>query len=299
MITTNNGFISHIEVDRLNPKKLLYSDNYSVKSGNKNASTTVVGSTSNKWGYVEGVGTEARFRVIKGFIQINKTTLIVADQANNCLRSVDRQTLQTATFAGQCRKSGFQDGVNALFNSPHSVIKSSRSNITLVVTDSFNNAVRVVDMTSRVTTTLISSSSGLSSPTGIAFDYLGENLLISSVFRISKYNMKSHTLTNLTGGLHGGFQNGTLAEARFDHLAELTLLAPGIWLTADEYNKNYRVVNVNQNSVGSICPNLATTLNLPDSLVACYFVNSPMSLLAHDGIAYLGLWGSIWKMTSR
>jgi hypothetical protein len=83
-------------------------------------------------GYVKGVGKEARFRIIGGFLQLNTSAVMISDLVNNCLRLLNRETLSTSVFVGLCTAGGYRDGLNARLNGPSAVIELLNSDALLL-----------------------------------------------------------------------------------------------------------------------------------------------------------------------
>lgn len=109
------------------------------------AVTTIAGA-ANQAGFVDNVGTSARFQRPTG-ITTDGTSLYVVDQANNAIRKIDLGTLQVTTIAGSLSAaSGDTDnavGTLALFNTPGSVTTDGTS---LFVTDIANNKIRKISL---------------------------------------------------------------------------------------------------------------------------------------------------------
>lgn len=130
--TQNSVFL--MEVDSQNPNIILFVDSYCLKTTDGTIITLEVGS-STEYGYVEGVGTSARFISLLGFTQISDTVIILVDYLSHCLRQLDRLTMQTSMFAGHCLIEGHQNGSNSLFKLPRFIYKDPRSTNHLFVAE--------------------------------------------------------------------------------------------------------------------------------------------------------------------
>ena len=97
-------------------------------------------------GYVEGVQRAARFRQIHSCLHLNKTSLLVVDSGNHCLRLVDRISHQTSQFAESCTQAGYKDGNDPLFNYPWKAILNSMNNDQLLLLDTSNHAMRAINI---------------------------------------------------------------------------------------------------------------------------------------------------------
>lgn len=285
------SFVFHIESD-LRTGQLLFVDVNSLRITDGQSATNLVG-LATEWGYKEDVGTEARFNVIRGFAQINETTVIISDTRNDCLRLVNRESLYTSTFTGTCTLDGNNDGVEALFHGPGSLLLDPSAS-GLIVTENGNNAVRYVNLMTREVSTLINK--GLDYPAGIAYDKTRENLLITDNHSILKYNLLTNSLTLLSGSNTAGCLDGDLSAARFDHPKEILALDNSNILVADDGNNRIRVIDTESNSVTSICTGaIATVEGYNDT---CHLRN-PYSLILLDGALYVGQYKAIRRLAGR
>jgi hypothetical protein len=287
--------VLHIEVDVTHSNQLVFSDDHSLKITDGNVTSKLVGSATSP-GYVEGVGDAARFNRITGFLQINVTDILVVDAENHCLRIVNRLSRETSPFVGQCQVSGFRDGVEALFNYPFSVIRDTRSLVQVLVTDHFNNALRIVNMNTRVTSTLISQVNEFYRLKVAAFDCAGENLIITHNHYVSKFNLKSKTLVEITGSRNYGFSDGSLNQARFYWPYGLFPLSDSVTLVADNENSRMRIINKSNDSVSSICTGARGS---SDGSSSTCTLDRPRALHVHHGVAYIGQYQAIRKLLCR
>ena len=77
-------------------------------------------------------------------MQTRKLELITVDSYDNCLKLFNRlQDRIINKFAGDCKKAGYRDGRDALFNWPQSVIQDNQTPCLLYLTDFLNAAVRI------------------------------------------------------------------------------------------------------------------------------------------------------------
>lgn len=275
------GYVYHIELDATNNSRLFFSNDDALKITDGVVTSLVAGSTT-QYGYYEGVGEEARFHVISGFTQVSDTYVAFVDHDNSCLRWVDRLIRATSLLVGQCGTSGNSDGHNTLFNLPKSIIRDKKSPVHLIVADSGNQCVRRVNFITRISETLVRS--GLRNPRAISFDSSGEYLLITCTHYVSKYNIKSQTLCQLTGSSIHGYQDGRLHEARFTFPRELISLSVDLSLVVDTNNQRLRLIDSGNNLVTSICD--GEERNVDGTPRTCS-LNGPHSLLYGDKLIYI------------
>ena len=114
-------------------------------------------------GYVEGVSTVAMFNSPSDAVYIpERSYIVVADSGNHRLRKVQMTTGTVTTLAGSGSTGALRDGAatQARFNSPQGVALSAKG--LLLVADTGNHAIRVVDLGSMTVSTLAGSTNGIS-----------------------------------------------------------------------------------------------------------------------------------------
>lgn len=112
--------------------------------------------------YTEGVGEAANFYTVSSIWQLNSSLILVADKPHHCLRTIDRWTNRTQLFAGNCTVRG---GITELcsaeeckFDHPTDARqKSSDSNEPLYITDTSNNAIRIMDLVNNTVTVFMNN----------------------------------------------------------------------------------------------------------------------------------------------
>lgn len=279
---TTNGWVWHIEIDLDDNTQLLFADGNAIRLTDGVMLSEVAGIATQS-GYTEGVGEDARFDDITGFTQINDTHVAAADHHNHCLRWVNRLNRVTSPLAGECGSSGNIDGLNARFKNPYAVIRDKNSSTLLIVTDYRNHAVRLVEVITRRTETLINI--GLYGPRGISLDENGENLYIANFNYINKYNMESQALTDVAGNGSNGYGDGRLHEAQFSNLRHLIGLSDNLLLVVDGNNLRLRLIDIENDSVTSICNGEKKT---EDGTQKSCSLNDPFSLVLGESQIYIG-----------
>ena len=226
--------------------------------------TPVVGST---WGYQEGIGAEALLNWIAGFTQISPTEVVVVDGGNDCLRNVNRITLQTEQLVGQCESSGYADGVgnNSRFNSLYYVIKDLMSSNHLIVTDQDNNGnavLRSVDLVTLNVTLFAPIPNDTTYINGITQQEDSGNFFDVDSYEwggvgggtIMMLNYASKALTYITQkDMPCGLNDGPLLEAEFCSSGTLIFLESDVLLATDWNNGRVRALDLKKNKTCSIC----------------------------------------------
>ncbi len=103
------------------------------------------------FGDIDGIGTEARLQHPLGIVWDEMTgDLIIADTYNSKLKRIDPTTGLTSTYLGSAQ--GWADGTNPAFYEPGGLALADR---TLYVADTNNHVIRLVDLETAETSTLV------------------------------------------------------------------------------------------------------------------------------------------------
>ena len=155
--------------------------------------STVVAGHKQHSGYIEHVGSAARFRRITGFDQ-NGTHIIAVDSGNHCIRTINIKSNKTQALAGTCCIAGYSDGpaTDARFNSPQSIIKVKESKLQsnqyrYLITDRCNDAIRMITENGTYVETFIH----LKKPIDLVMDQEGANLYVTTASRLVQINVIS------------------------------------------------------------------------------------------------------------
>ena len=202
-------------------------------------------------GFVNSIGTNARFGLPTGAVIDASGDVIVVDQFNNCIRKVTPGGAVT-TLAGSI--TGFADGTGpvARFSSPHSVaVDYSTRNF--FVTDTVNHRIRKVTPNGVVNTLAGSGTSAFangagtgasfSHPRGIAVDSSTGDVIVADThnYRIRKVT-PGGVVTTLAGSGWASLVDGTGTDARFALPFGLAVGSTGNVIVADTYNNCIRKV---------------------------------------------------------
>jgi sugar lactone lactonase YvrE len=196
--------------------------------GNAESVAALAGAAGGQ-GYFDGTGPLVRFSSPSG-VAVVGTNLFIADTANHVIRKIDNATGTVSTLAGTAGKPGSTDNtvaMNVRFNSPAGITTDGTF---LFVTDTGNDTIRKIVISSGATTTLAGSAGNpgatdntvatnvrFDSPTGIAFDASSASLFVADT---GNHTIRKVTLTGSTTTFAGtagvsGFANGTGPAAQF------------------------------------------------------------------------------------
>lgn len=152
--------------------------NHRVRLIAKDEASTIAGAEG---GLVDGSLTAARFKEPHSVALLPDGRIVVADQANHLIRVIDRSADKVETLAGDV--VGFADGPlrDARFNAPAGLAVDAAGRI--LVADSGNNRIRVIDLAEERVETLAGGEAGFadgpvaearfSSPQGLALSKSG------------------------------------------------------------------------------------------------------------------------------
>lgn len=195
--------------------------------------------------------------------------IFVADSFNNRIRRVDARTGVIATVAGMGYQGFSGDGglaTEAKLNSPGGVAIDLQGNI--LIADTFNHRVRIVDHRTGIISTLVGSgiqgSSGddglavraqLSEPTGISIDQTG-NLLIADTanHRVQLVNSAAGVVSTLAGTGTPGFSGdgGMGTTAQLNGPTSVAFDREGGVLIADTFNNRVRRLDMRTGTIQTI-----------------------------------------------
>lgn len=193
--------VYHMDRDQYIEGNLLFSDLHSLKTTDGRTTQIIAGDDLINGGYREASGRKARFRYITAFCQISKTTVVVNDNGNHCLRLIDRPSGQTRTLSGSCTRAGYKDGINALYEWPRSVIIDNQDKGKMLATDEKNKAVRHVDISTGAATTFFVDRT-VNFLLGITQEVSSGDLYLSSYSDIYTLSYQNKVLTHIAGS-HG------------------------------------------------------------------------------------------------
>ena len=277
IIYASSRFVYHIEFDQFrNDGSLLIAEATQLKNVADGKVTEIVASG---------------FRYITDFRQLNTSSVVVVDRYDHCLKVFNREEKITEVFAGFCRRSGFVDGSSARFSFPNNLEFDEKNPDRLLITEYGNDALRSVDVTNGIVSTVIST--GFRSPTGLAW-YNGR-LLVSNHDYISEVVWHPNgAITNnkLTTATSEGYRDGDFSIAKFFYPIAITQITPEYFLIADRYNDKLRLLDMAKRKVLPVCHASAASCTGGTTVVS-----RPTSLLISNGTVYVGGSGKIVKLT--
>jgi sugar lactone lactonase YvrE len=215
-----------------------------------NKSVTVFAGSQSYSGYVDGIGTNARFNQPYGIAIDSSGSLYVSEMGNHTLRKITSSGIVT-TLAGTS-SPGSQDGtgVNARFSSPAGVAVDPNGNVYVV--DMGLAVVKKVTPDGVVTTIAGSaysygsvngqgSTARFNSPAGIIIDALGNIYVADTGNSLLRKITSSGLVTTLAGtaGMSGGI-DGVGSNALFAGINGLAIDSSGNIFATDSVNQTIR-----------------------------------------------------------
>ena len=275
-------------MDRYRPGRIIYTDKNCIKTYDGATTRLIAGrSDSHFYGdYREGVGAEARFNAIQGFMQISDVHMVVEDSFNSCLRLIDRESGATSVFSGQCEKEGYQDGLPGLFHYPWCVVMDRNDQSQLLVADLKNSAVRTVDVASGAVGSFVNSSM-LQFISHLTQDEMG-NMYVSAHHALYKITYDNKVISLLSGSAEDslssgiGYRDSTLLNSLYSSPQDIIFIGPDMLLVADDGNKKLRLLDINSNNVTTL--NVASPDDYPERPVAILLTENSLFVGVHQTI---------------
>lgn len=207
----------------------------------------------NSGGWVDGVGSEARFNLPFALAIDHEDNLFVSDHRNNLIRKITPDGLVT-TIAGN-GEAGFLDGgaMDAKFDGPTGIAVDVQGNV--YVSEYYNNRVRKVGSDGVVSTIAGDGSRGHSDgdalaakfnqPYDVAVDSDGKVYVADySNHMIRMVDLTSMKVTTIAGDGISGFLNGLGNESRFRNPVGITVAKNGNLYVVDRSNHSIRQLTV-------------------------------------------------------
>ena len=273
----------HIAEDEFVPGNLLFADGHALKTTDGTTTSLIAGSSISA-GYLEDVGSNARFRGIFSFIQLSRSLIVLADIGNSCFRNVDRTTNLTSTYSGNCTNRGDRDGVDALFNSPISIIQDVKNNTQLLIADLCLGSLKKIIVGNKHVSTIYTDSSYRLIT--LLQDPSTGNIYVTFYHGLGLFDYESLSFSVIAGSSsHAGFVDGAISQIRFYNPREVAFLSPHKLLIADSENHRLRVLDLITNTSTSIC--IVVEGHLDGDLSSCQ-QQGPWSLLTVNDVIFVG-----------
>lgn len=206
--------------------------------------TTFAGSP-NGYGSSDGIGTAARFSLVRGLAADRAGSVYVADSSsNNTIRKISVATGEVTTLAGTAGMQGGGDGVGAAarFYQPDGLALDGAGN--LFIADAGNGTIRKLVLATGQVTTLAGTAGALgrtdgtgpaarfASPIDLAWDG-ADGLYVVDPNSIRKVVISTAVVTTLAGGTLNTVTDGIGAAAGFASPKSITYDGAGNLYVAD------------------------------------------------------------------
>ena len=179
-------------------------------------------------GYLDGVGSAARFNYVGGVAPLNNSMLVVADTGNHCIRLISYPGGAVTSLAGRCGPyTGNADGTgtNALFFFPGGVAVIP-SNGVIVVADTSNGLLRLVTPLGSVTTLGAATGASFVSPVAVAIlPSSGSIVVVGQDHRVRLVTYPAGIVTTLAGSGNAAFADGLGTAASFSSPSGVAVFA--------------------------------------------------------------------------
>ena len=176
----------------------------------------------------------------------------------------------------------------AQFDFPYALMLASKSS--LLVSDCFNNAIRLVNLNTREVSKFITD---IPTPKHMVMHPSGTEFYLCMANSVAKADVPSSTYNILTS-TEPGYQDGPIAMSKFEWPSGLDWLAPDTLGIADtssdpsgnQNSRRIRIISLAEDQVTSMCPLVSLSTD------ECPFYNI-QSVLKYGDTLYIGGDGSI------
>ncbi|MES2388726.1 MAG: hypothetical protein V4543_12060, partial [Bacteroidota bacterium] len=229
-------------------------------------------------------GYEAYFNGPAGVFTDNDGTTYVTDSWSHRIRKITAQGLVTTIAGGY---QGYQNGTgeNAWFRIPTGILKDNAGN--LVVSDSYNDVIRLISPGNAVTTIAGVYSTGgfadgmalgsrFNSPMGIAKDGAG-NIYIADAQNYKIRKLSTDGLVSTFAGGYAGFLNGQGTGAKFNEPSGVAVDNAGNVYVADYGNHAIRKITP-AGDVSTLAGSAAGKPGLADGMGTNASFNNPTAV---------------------
>jgi len=232
---------------------------------------------------------------IHGFTQINATHVVLIDRIHHCLRMLDRVTSHIVVLAGTCGTTGYSDGLigTGKFYNPDSVVVDTRNAGQVLVTDTANNALRSVSISTGEVRTVIDS--GFELPQGLL--WASDHLLVTNYVYISSVRwLDNGTIVNYKVAFSRlGDVYGTMDESKVRRSSNLVRLREKMFLIDDTGSRKLKLVDFNEGLVKPFCIYQEDICTTNSSALPRPAIKAPMLKVGDDTI-YVALATSVYKL---
>jgi DNA-binding beta-propeller fold protein YncE len=234
----------------------MFTVNSSIKKEYKQV-ITFVGSGCKEW--KDGQGEDASFHYPYG-VAIYNDQVIVADSGNHRIRMIDMNTQEVSTLAGSGRAE-WKDGrgEDASFCHPQGV---AIYNDQIIVADTYNHRVRMIDMdTQEVSTLAGSGNEGWKDGQGedVSFYHpsdvttYNDQIIVADTenHRIRMIDMNTREVSTLAGSGRMEWKDGQGEDASFNHPSGVAIYNDQIIVT-DTWNNRIRMMDMDTREVSTL-----------------------------------------------
>jgi len=280
------SIITHMESDRFNRTSiLLYSTKNFLYSSDGCVTDTIVLDAVNS---------------ITGFTQSASLRYVfVVVQELHCVKLLSRHEKHYQSFVGKCGSAGFQDGEHALFNRPYAAVLDAKDRDKLIISDTHNHALRYVDTTTKMTSTIIRSD--IRHPQSLCWHDM-QLLVVNKGRYISLVSWAYNgSVSNniLAGSKTAGDTFGRFSDARFRAISDIAKLGDDAYIVVDYQDDvgKMKLIDMSKQVVGHVC--IYEGYSCKRTTTTGGFPYGPRSLLNLEGKLYVGAYSRIFAFSRK
>lgn len=287
--------IFYVEVDVVDPSKLLVADGCAlVISDGTSASTVLAGRPKPGW-YAEGNGVggnpdnDVLFNDITAFVQLGTTQVILVDSDNFCVRKYDRTTFAVSLVAGQCGATAMDtDGTGAAvrFGKLAAALRDVSNPDTLYLADHTHKKIKTLTISSG----LVAEFGSLSRPTLVTAlawpsTTLSQTMLVIEVGKIRQADTSSGAEPTTF------FENPVIDDVG---VTDIVYLNHNVYVVTDYKEKRVAIFDQLTDEVVTVCTGAdsdndgtADTCTISDPTIML-LVNGNLYIASGKKIRYIG-----------
>ena len=206
--------------------------------------------------------------------------------------------MRLSLYTGYCGSAGYVTGTSAArFHYAYSIISDIKRPGMLLVTDSYNDAVRHVNTLSSSAPHSVSnfyqSTSHLLYPRGITQHHVSGDLYITTTYEVWKVTYSSKSTSKFAGALSHSFRDCDFSTSYLNYPREIIFIADNKLLLADTDNQRLRVLNQQTSHTSSVCT--GSYGHIDGDMDTCTLLY-PRSLMVLNDTLYVGEYQRIRKV---
>ena len=237
---------------------------------------------------------------ISAFYQLNRSSVVVADEQYDCLMIFNRDLNKFSHYSGICEKrlsrvltNGDKD--KAQFSTIADIIRGEGDDYSqkLIVADFGNKAVRHVDLVTQAVGTIYQDDD-LGECSSLCWEADSNSILVGSYLNVKRLSIGGDTsVTVLAGNDEESTRDGTFTDASFLKIRRIIHILDDLYVITTDFGT--RVANTTSEMVYSICKHNDQQTIIEGNATECETRGS-QAVTFYNGYLYFGVHGPYWAV---